>query len=241
MLINPSGLIAPTTYLELRVNTKNSWEKSYPKKLKNYTVDLKSLPKSVDRFLLEATRGYGDAVAFTLVQPDAMHVNLSFEDVDRLSSAFSAYLVEHENLTWGDVIALQLPNCLNYPIAVLGAWKAGLIVTNVNPLYTERELHTQLVDSDAKLLIACDLFVEKAESVVEDLGIKTISTSISDFFDSETGATIQEQVKAKASVKHRRFMDVLATGQKMQFKEGARHPVALYQYTGAQQERVKVP
>jgi len=232
LLINPLGLIAPTTYLELRMNTKNPWEKSYPQKLKNYSVDLTSLPKSVDRFLLDATRGYGDTVAFTLVQPDGMHVNLSFEDVDRLSSAFSAYLVEHENLTCGDVIALQLPNCLNYPIAVLGSWKAGLIVTNVNPLYTERELRTQLVDSDAKLLIACDLFVGKAESVVEDLGIQIISTSIGDFFDSETGATIQEQVKANASVKHRRFMDVLATGQKMQFKEGARHPVALYQYTG---------
>jgi len=93
-------------------------------------------------------------------------------------------------------------------------------------------LHTQLVDSDAKLLIACDLFVEKAESVVEDLGIKIISTSIGDFFDPETGAIIQQQVNANTSVKHRRFMDVLASGQKMQFKEGARHSVALYQYTG---------
>ncbi len=71
--------------------------------------------------------------------------------MDELSNVFSRFLVA-QGLQPGDVVALQLPTCLHYPIAVLGAWKAGLIVTNMNPLYTAREAALQIEDSNAKLL-----------------------------------------------------------------------------------------
>lgn len=220
------------------MNNTHPWETSYPPKLKNYNVDLQGLPRSGDKLLLDAVKDCGDAIAFTVVLPGELRVDLSFEDVDSLSDAFSTYLVEQEKLTYGDVVALQLPNSLNYPIAVLGAWKAGLIVTNVNPFYTENELSAQLVDSGAKLLVACDLFVENAKNVVKNLGISLITTSISDFFEPQVGAIIQEQmnasthVKIELAIKHARFMDALAIGQDLEFTERSRHPVALYQYTG---------
>ena len=66
---------------------------------------------------------------------------LTYQEVDELSKAFAAYLQNHTGLKPGDHVAIQLPNLLQYPIALLGILRAGMVVVNVNPLYTARLLH----------------------------------------------------------------------------------------------------
>jgi long-chain acyl-CoA synthetase len=78
---------------------------------------------------------------------------LSYDDIDRLSQQFAAYLQVDLGLESGDRVALMLPNLLQYPVALFGCLRAGMVVVNVNPLYTARELEHQLVDSGAKALV----------------------------------------------------------------------------------------
>ena len=81
-----------------------------------------------------------------------MGKTLSFSDLDRLSAHFAAWLQHETDLVPGDRIAIQLPNVLQFPVAVFGALRAGLVVVNTNPLYTEREMAHQFKDSNAKAI-----------------------------------------------------------------------------------------
>ena len=78
---------------------------------------------------------------------------LSFADLDRLTRQFAVHLRNDLGLQTGDRVALMLPNLLQYPVALFGCLRAGLVVVNVNPLYTARELEHQLVDSGARALV----------------------------------------------------------------------------------------
>ncbi|MGC4441414.1 AMP-binding protein, partial [Streptococcus suis] len=74
----------------------------------------------------QAAADHGDQPAFTIVLPTGANVVRSFREIDALSDAFAVWLVREQGLQVGDVLALQLPNSLHYPIAVFGAWKAGV-------------------------------------------------------------------------------------------------------------------
>ncbi|SIP93749.1 AMP-binding protein [Aquipseudomonas alcaligenes] len=221
------------------------WEKHYPPHLHGYRISAESLPTSLAVFARRSAQRFADAPAFTQVLPNGLHADLSFADIDRLSDAFAAYLVHEQGMQIGDVVALQLPNSLHYPISVLGAWKAGLIVTSVNPMYTERELDEQLTDSGAKLLVACDLFANRAEPVVEKLGIALMLTSLSDFFPESIAKAIQQKLVEQASddmtpkLAFTRFTQGLEIGLEHAWVEERDHPVALYQYTGGTTGRSK--
>lgn len=99
---------------------------------------------------------------------------ITYRDLDDLSNAFAAYIQHKTDLQEGDRIAIQLPNVIQYPVAVLGALKAGLIVVNTNPLYTERELEHQFNDAGAKALVVLANVAETASKVVPDTGVKTV-------------------------------------------------------------------
>ena len=101
-----------------------------------------------------AAARYGDRPAFTVVLPDGSAQDVGFAEADRLSDAFAGFLIEKLALSPGDVVAVQMTNGLFFPIAVFGAWKAGLIVTPVNPFYTAVETRRQLADSGARALVA---------------------------------------------------------------------------------------
>ncbi|UJJ30321.1 AMP-binding protein [Halopseudomonas maritima] len=227
------------------MSTAHRWEKHYPPHLHGYQINTESLPDSLAVFARESAERFAGAPAFTQVLPDGLHADLSFVDIDRLSSAFAAYLLHEQGLQVGEVVALQLPNSLHYPIAVLGAWKAGLIVTNVNPMYTERELDAQLADSGAKLLVACDLFAKRAEPVVAQRGVALVLTSLSDFFPEPIAKAIQQKLAEQAGddltpeVAFARFAQALDIGQQLDLGEERFHPVALYQYTGGTTGRSK--
>ena len=227
------------------MTTARRWEKHYPPHLHGYQVSVKSLLGSLAAFARESAERFAGAPAFTQVLPNGLHVDLSFADIDRLSSAFAAYLLHERGMQVGEVVALQLPNSLHYPIAVFGAWKAGLIVTNVNPMYTERELDAQLADSGAKLLVACDLFAKRAEPVVAQRGVALVLTSLSDFFPEPIAKAIQQKLAEQAGddltpqVSFTRFTQVLDIGLQLDLGEERHHPVALYQYTGGTTGRSK--
>lgn len=97
---------------------------------------------------------------------------LSYAEIDIYSRQFAAYLQQKTDLKPGDRIAIQMPSLLQYPIAVYGALRAGLIIVNTNPLYTAREMLHQFKDSGAKALVFLENFGHLVEEVVGQTEIK---------------------------------------------------------------------
>jgi long-chain acyl-CoA synthetase len=104
---------------------------------------------------------YGRAPAFTCCLPNGMNGTLSFAQVDEMSDALAAYLREVAGLKRGDRVAVQMPNCLSFPVAAFGVFKAGCVLVNVNPLYTSDEMARQFADSRPHALIIMDMFADK--------------------------------------------------------------------------------
>jgi len=91
---------------------------------------------------------------------------LSYDDVDRLSQDFASYLQNVVGLNIGDRVAVMMPNLLQYPVAVFGIVRAGLVVVNVNPLYTPRELEHQLKDSGARAIVIIENYAHTLDQVL---------------------------------------------------------------------------
>ncbi|MBB1439861.1 AMP-binding protein, partial [Shewanella sp. SG41-4] len=107
--------------------------------------------------------------------------SLSYQDLESKSNAFAAYLQSELKMKKGERIALMMPNLLQYPITILGALKAGLIIVNVNPLYTPRELKHQLRDSGASAIVAVTNFGNNLQQILHETNIKhVILTKIGD-------------------------------------------------------------
>ena len=118
----------------------------YPGKMKA-SIDPDGYDTVLDLFNAKVTQ-YADKDAFS-----CMGQTLSFGQLDQLSAQFAAYLQNETDLKPGDRIALMIPNLLQFPIAAWGALRAGLVLVNTNPLYTERELEHQMNDSGAKAMV----------------------------------------------------------------------------------------
>ncbi len=101
-------------------------------------------------------------------------LTMTYGDIDKLTSQFAVYLIKETRLQPGDHIAIQLPNLLQFPIALIGAIKAGLVVVNTNPLYTAHEMEHQFVDSQVKGIVILDSFCGKLEQVIGKTAIETI-------------------------------------------------------------------
>ena len=117
----------------------------------------------------ETCREFADSPAFT-----CLNHTLTFADVDRLSASFAAYLQQHTSLKPGDRIAVQLPNVLQYPVAVFGALRAGMIVVNTNPLYTASEIKHQLQDSGAKALVVLANVAGAAADIIGETEVEQV-------------------------------------------------------------------
>ena len=116
------------------------WYQNYPKGVPA-TIDVENY-KSIAEMIEATVKKFGNKPAFT-----NMDVTYDYNEIDRLSDFFASYLQNHCGLKKGDRIAIQMPNLLQYPVALFGALKAGLVVVNTNPLYTEREMLHQFQDS----------------------------------------------------------------------------------------------
>jgi long-chain acyl-CoA synthetase len=138
-------------------------------------IDL-STYDSVVEVIENSFKRYADRPAFT-----SIGYTLTYRQIDEYSAAFASYLQNHTTLKPGDSIAIQMPNILQYPIAMYGALRAGLRVVNTNPLYTEREMLHQFNDSGAKALLCMDVFAKSVQGVKDQTGIKhIIVTSLAD-------------------------------------------------------------
>jgi long-chain acyl-CoA synthetase len=122
----------------------------------------------------EASAAYAKQRAFTLGLPNGSQGSITFEETDRLSDQFAVYLREVAGFKAGDRIAIQMPNCLAYPVVVFGTLKAGLVMANTNPLYTTAEMTHQFTDSGAVGLVVIDLFATKVAEVLPKTSIRTV-------------------------------------------------------------------
>lgn len=111
---------------------------------------------------------------------------VTYREVDNASRAFACYLQHKLKLNAGDRIAIQLPNLIQYPIAMYGALRAGLVIVNTNPLYTSREMLHQFNDSGAKAIVILDDLLDKYSDIQGELAINhVIVTGISDLLTDE--------------------------------------------------------
>lgn len=173
--------------------------------------------------LIERTsQRFGDKTAYA-----CLGKNSSFNEVERDSRYFAAYLQNNTNLKPGDRIAIQLPNITQFVIAAYGALRAGLILVNTNPLYTERELIHQFNDSGAKALVVLSDLLPTLAKVVATTPIElVISTHPLDLIDP--------QVQPKTGLKNVEFCHVLQQGALLPFTRfvPTLSDLAALQYTG---------
>lgn len=111
------------------------------------TIDADSYETVVDLFDAKV-KEFNDKPSFS-----CMGKEITYGELDRLSANFAAYLQNYTDLKPGDRIALQIPNIIQFPVAAWGAIRAGMVIVNTNPLYTERELEHQMNDSGAKAIV----------------------------------------------------------------------------------------
>jgi len=104
-------------------------------------------------------------------------VSITYGELDALSRDFAAYLQQVAGLRKGDRLAIMLPNLLQYPVALFGAQRAGVVVVNTNPLYTARELEHQLVDSGASAIVVLENFAHTLEEVIARTPVRTVITT----------------------------------------------------------------
>lgn len=152
------------------------WLNSYPKDVPT-SIDADKYQNITDMFR-DVFAKHSDKAAFI-----NMGHSLSYRELDEKATAFAAYLQVTLEMKKGDRIALMMPNLLQYPIAILGSLKAGLVVVNVNPLYTPRELQHQLRDSGAKAIVAVTNFGNNLQKVINQTSLEhVILTRIGDEF-----------------------------------------------------------
>ncbi|MEM7723588.1 MAG: AMP-binding protein [Pseudomonadota bacterium] len=126
---------------------------------------------------------YEKAPAFTCCLPNGMNGTLTYQQVDEMSDALAAYLREVAGLTQGDRVAVQMPNCLGFPVAAFGILKAGCVLVNVNPLYTADEMAKQFEDAEPHALIIIDMFADKIPAATKGHPIPNIIvTRVAEFF-----------------------------------------------------------
>jgi len=210
------------------------WLKSYPPGVPAQ-IDLGQFSSIVDVLEQSCTK-YKDRMAY-----HNMGAELSYSELDYLTRNFATAL-QNMGMQQGDRIALMMPNILQYPVALFGALRAGLVVVNTNPMYTARELRHQLVDSGAKAIVVVENFAAVLESVRDEVPLEhIITTGVGDLLDFPKSLMVNFVLryvkksipawKLPGSVK---FQDVLDKGSKLPLSPVniAFEDVAFLQYTG---------
>lgn len=167
---------------------------------------------------------------------------LTFGELDELSKNMAAYFQNKMDLKPGDRIAVQMPNCLQYPVVFIGALRAGLIVVNTNPLYTPREMEHQFRDSGAKAIIIAANFAYNLEKIIANTSIKkVVITELGDMLGGLKKHLVNFVVRrVKKMVPPYNlpgalsFNTILHEGKSLPYKEteAKSEDVVLLQYTG---------
>ncbi|WP_048950755.1 long-chain-fatty-acid--CoA ligase FadD [Haemophilus influenzae] len=211
------------------------WFQNYPEGSEKF-LDTSKYESILDMFD-KAVREHPDRPAYI-----NMGQVLTFRKLEERSRAFAAYLQNEFKLQRGDRVALMMPNLLQYPIALFGILRAGLIAVNVNPLYTPRELENQLQDSGAVAIVVVSNFASTLEKVVFNTNVKhVILTRMGDqlSFGKRTLVNFVVKYVKKLVPKYKlphavTFREVLSIGKYRQYvrPEISREDLAFLQYTG---------
>ncbi|ATZ11760.1 long-chain-fatty-acid-CoA ligase [Erwinia amylovora] len=171
-----------------------------------------------------------------------MGQRLSFSQLDSRSRSFAAYLQQGLGLQKGDRVALMMPNLLQYPVALFGILRAGMVVVNVNPLYTPRELEHQLRDSGASAIVIVTNFAHTLERVVANTRVKhVVLTSLGDQLSAAKGTLVNfvvKYIKKMVPTYHLpgavSFRQALQSGAQMEYVKPhiVNDDLAFLQYTG---------
>jgi long-chain acyl-CoA synthetase len=213
---------------------ERNWLKNYPEGVATH-IDANEYASLVE--LLDDSFGkYADLAAYKFMGKD-----FSYRLVDELSRAFAAY-AQTLGLAQGDRVAIMMPNVPQYPVVVAGLLRAGLVVVNVNPLYTPRELEHQLKDSGAKAIVIIENFATTLQEVLHAVPTKKIVlASLGDLLGLLKGTlvnyvvrNVKKMVPAFDLPGAVRFNDAIAIGRRATFKPVKVGPddIAVLQYTG---------
>jgi len=165
------------------------WLKRYPEKVPA-EIDYGSY-NSLNDIFDESVQKHAENPAYV-----NMGCTMTYGEVEEQSRAFAAYLQNDLKLVKGDRVALMMPNLLQYPVALFGVLRAGMVVVNVNPLYTPRELKHQLSDSGAKAIVIISNFASVLEKVIKDSPVEhVILTQLGDLFSPLKGTITNLVVK----------------------------------------------
>lgn len=211
------------------------WRKSYPPGVPA-EIRLDEF-NSLNAVLTRTCERFADLTAFS-----NQGSTLSYRELDTMSRSFAAYLQSVAGLAKGDRVALMLPNLLQYPVALFGAFRVGCVVVNVNPLYTARELRHQLIDSGARAIVVLDNFAHTLQEVLADTSVRhVITTRVGDMLHFPKAQIVNLVVK---HLRHMvpewhiagalSFSDALKRAADIELHEPALRPedTAFLQYTG---------
>jgi len=214
---------------------KRPWVANYPP---GAPADLGPLEfDSIPAMLEASVRRFGTQPAF-----ESFGARISYNDLDRLSRQFAAYLQSGLGLARGDRIAVMMPNILQYPVAVYGILRAGMVVVSVNPLYTARELEHQLRDAEASAIVIFESAAHTLQGVLANTPVRhVIVSSLGDMLGLAKGALlnfvfrkVKKMVAPWKISQAKRFPDVLTRGAGLAFRPVTvgSDDLAFLQYTG---------
>ncbi|MBX3608374.1 MAG: long-chain-fatty-acid--CoA ligase [Hydrogenophaga sp.] len=218
----------------LTATDQRPWLSAYPEGVPA-DIDASRFPSLV-HLMEESFRQYGNRTAYSFMGKD-----VSYGETDSLSQAFAAYL-QSLGLVKGDRVAIMMPNVPQYPVAVAGILRAGLVVVNVNPLYTARELEHQLKDSGAKAIVIIENFAHTLEQCIAATPVKhVVLAAMGDRLGLLKGAlvnyvvrNVKKMVPAFNLPQAVRFNDAIARGTRATLRRPELSPddMAVLQYTG---------
>ena len=211
------------------------WLKSYPE----------GMPAEIDPDQFASVADLLETLFGKFAGKPAFHnlgCTLSYADLDRLSRDFAAFLQALPGMGKGDRVAIMSPNLLQYPVALFGVLRAGMVVVNVNPLYTPRELEHQLKDSGAKAIVVLENFAGVLQRAIGSTAVRhVVTTQVGDLLPVPKRWLVNFVIKrVKKMVPAWRiegavgFRDALARGAALALKpaEATREDIAFLQYTG---------
>jgi long-chain acyl-CoA synthetase len=214
---------------------ERTWLRQYPAGVPT-DIDPNEYP-SLRELFEEAVATHGNKPAYS-----NMGVSLTFAQLDELSRAFAAWLQKKSGLVAGDRVALMMPNVLQYPIALFGVLRAGMVVVNTNPLYTPRELEHQLKDSGAKCIVIVENFAHVLQQVLPRTELKKVLvTGIGDLLGFVKGSVVnlvlryvRKQIPGWSMPGAMTFKSALSSGLGLKLEAATIGPndIAFLQYTG---------
>jgi len=212
------------------------WLKHYPEGIPADITDAAAVYPSLPAMLEESFQRYADRVAYV-----SMGAQLTYQDVDRLSQQFAAWL-QSVGVAKGDRVALMMPNLLQYIVCLFGTLRAGAVAVNTNPLYTPPELLHQLQDSGAQTIVIAENFASTLQAVLPNTQVRNIVvTSIGEMLGGVKGwvtnlvvRKVKKMVPAWELLGAISLKTALARGEKASFTAPAlaQNDLAFLQYTG---------